>query len=78
MSTLRIPTTSGANSGTFNAAKGALAGAGAGAAVGSSSSTNKAAPKSYPFWLGGAYDPTISRLIWLGRLTCFVSPFGLD
>ncbi|GAC74997.1 RNA-binding protein musashi [Moesziomyces antarcticus T-34] len=54
MSTLRIPTTSGANSGTFNAAKGALAGAGAGAAVGSSSSTNKAAPKSYPFWLGGA------------------------
>ncbi|PWY97059.1 putative DIC1-mitochondrial dicarboxylate carrier [Testicularia cyperi] len=54
MSTLRIPGTSGANSSTLNAAKGALAGAGAGAAAGSTTSSNKAAPKSYPFWLGGA------------------------
>ncbi|KAJ1034836.1 hypothetical protein NDA13_001090 [Ustilago tritici] len=54
MSTLRIPTASGANAGTFSAAKGALAGAGAGAAAGSASSNNKAAPKTYPFWLGGA------------------------
>ncbi|CBQ68686.1 probable DIC1-mitochondrial dicarboxylate carrier [Sporisorium reilianum SRZ2] len=53
MSTLRIPSASGANSGTLNAAKGALAGAGVGAAAGSSSG-NKAAPKTYPFWLGGA------------------------
>ncbi|TKY89711.1 hypothetical protein EX895_001496 [Sporisorium graminicola] len=53
MSTLRIPSGSGANSGTFNAAKGALAGAGVGAAAGSSSG-NKTTPKTYPFWLGGA------------------------
>lgn len=51
MSTLRIPSASGANSGTLNAAKGALAGAGVGAAAGSSS--NKSGPKTYPFWLGG-------------------------
>ena len=55
MSTLRIPTASGANADTFNAAKGALAGAGAGAAAGSASSNNKAAPKPYPFWLGGKF-----------------------
>lgn len=53
MSTFRIPSASGTNAGTLNAAKGALVGAGAGAAA-SSSSNNKAAPKTYPFWLGGA------------------------
>lgn len=67
MSTFRIPSASGTNAGTLNAAKGALAGAGAGAAA-SSSSNNKAAPKTYPFWLGGELQFRSARTIATHRV----------